>query len=85
MNLKQFWKNYKEGLIIGAISGYIVGRFFLPTDFDFSVIAQTSSIIDVLQGAGTTALEFAKTKVILTFTIIGAVLGTIVDIIWTGK
>lgn len=77
--LMRFLKENKEGLIGGAIIGYVVGKFFIPSDFDFSVVAQSESIIDVAKSVGTTALEFAKTKVILATTIIGATLGAIVD------
>ena len=55
-------KTNKEGIIIGAVVGYIVGRFLIPADFDFSIIMQSQSILDTFKSAGTTAIEFAKTK-----------------------
>ena len=35
MNIKKTILDNKEGIIIGAIVGYVVGKYFLPADLDF--------------------------------------------------
>lgn len=73
-------KKGKEGLIIGLIAGYVIGRWFLPDSLDLNAIAQTQSLIDVARTAGTTAIEFAKTKAIIGTMIIAGTIGFLVDI-----
>ena len=69
----------REGIIIGGIAGWLIGKFFIPSDFDFSVITQTQGILDPFISAGKSAIELAKTKVIWGTTIIGATLGAVLD------
>ncbi len=77
--LKSFlWRN-KEGAIAGIIIGFIVGKFILPTYFDYSTIAQSYGVIDNLQTIGTTSIEWAKTKTVYLTTIIGGIIGMFVD------
>lgn len=75
---KFFWEN-KEGIITGAIVGFVISKFFLPESFDFSVIQQSYGLIDIIKGTGTSVLEIAKQKVIIAFTIIGASVGLALD------
>jgi uncharacterized membrane protein YqgA involved in biofilm formation len=79
MSLTNFIKLNIQGILIGAGIGFIVGKFILPTYFDYSTIAQSYGVIDNLQTIGTTSLEWAKTKTIYITTIIGAVIGMFVD------
>ena len=63
MRLKKFlWEN-KERIIVGAIVGYVIGRWFLPSTVDLQAIQQTYGLVDVVRGATTTSLEFAKQKI----------------------
>jgi hypothetical protein len=73
------WRN-KEGIIIGAITGFIIGKWILPMiGFDYSVMVQDYSVIDTLKSTGLSTLEWAKTKAIYLTTIFGAIIGTIID------
>lgn len=74
----RFIKENKEGIIIGGIAGYVAGKYFLG-DIDLASISQTQSIIDPLISAGKSAIEIAKTKVVIVTTIIGMGIGVIVD------
>lgn len=69
----------KEGIIIGGIIGYFLGKSVLLDMVDLSVIAQTQGIVDVVAGAGKSALELAKTKLIWASVAVGAVIGGYVD------
>ena len=76
------WENIKknkEGIIIGGIIGWVVGKFFIPPGFDFSVIMQSQSLLDNFFSVGKTSIDIAKNKVIIATTIIGATLGYITD------
>ncbi len=77
--LTNFLKNNIQGILIGAGIGFIVGKFILPTYFDYSTIAQSYGVIDTLQNVGTASIEWAKTKTIYLTTILGAVIGMFVD------
>lgn len=74
-----FIKKNKMGLIVGAVVGYLMGRFVFPMYMEYSVIANTNSILDPLKSAGTTLLDFAKTKVIIVSTLFGAFVGGLID------
>lgn len=76
-------KQNKEGIIIGAIIGWVVGKFFLPSDFDFSIVAQSQSIFDPLIESGKDTIELAKTKVTFATTLIGAGIGFVLDFFTT--
>lgn len=78
-NLKRFVFLNKEGILIGGLVGFIFAKFFLPETFDFSMVQQTFGLMDVLKGAGTTTLEWAKTKVVWALTIFGAGFGLMID------
>lgn len=73
-----FWEN-KEGMIVGAIAGYLVYQFALPADFNFSMVTSTFGLIDTLSSVATSTIELAKTKVMWAFIIIGAGIGTAID------
>lgn len=68
----------KEGIFIGGIVGFLAGNYFLPT-FDLNVISQSFGVIDSIKPVSTTLIEFAKTKIMISSTIIGAIIGFIVD------
>ena len=79
MNIKKIlWEN-KEGITLGAVVGYVMGRWFLPDIVDFSMVMQTEGIIDVVAGAGKSAMELAKTKIIWGSTFIGGLVGGYLD------
>ena len=78
VDIKRIIRQNKEGIIIGAIVGYLFGKFFL-NDIDVSSIIQTQSVIDSLISAGKSSVELAKSKVVLATTLLGAVMGFIVD------
>ena len=69
----------REGIIIGAIVGFLVGKFILPDYIDMSIVAQTAGIVDVLQSGATSAVELAKTKIVWASTILGAGFGLLID------
>tara|TARA_Y100000310_G_scaffold25289_1_gene24195 strand:- start:1114 stop:1395 length:282 start_codon:yes stop_codon:yes gene_type:complete len=79
VTIQKILNENKEGIIIGAIAGYVIGSFFLPESVQLNVVADSFGIIDNLKQASTTALEFAKTKVVVATTIIGATLGFVID------
>ena len=72
------WVN-KEGILIGAAVGFLVGKFILPDYVDMSMVAQTAGIVDVLQQGATSAVELAKTKIVWASTILGGAIGLIID------
>jgi len=69
----------KEGLVIGAIVGFVVGKFFFPSEV-LSIITQSQSIIDPLKNVATPAIEFAKTKAVLGMILLGSTIGFLIDI-----
>lgn len=77
--IKRFFFENKEGIVIGGVVGYILGKYFLQDYFDMSIMGQTFGIIDVVKGATASTIELAKTKIIWASTIIGAVIGMILD------
>ncbi len=77
--LLRFLKENVEGILIGGAVGFIFAKFFLPETFDFSMVQQTFGLMDVIKGTTETTLEWAKTKVIVAFTIIGSGIGLIID------
>lgn len=76
---KEYILENKEGILVGALIGFIIAKFFFPQDIDITLIAQTQSIVDVFKSTGTTAIEFAKTKVMLGLIVISAFIGMILD------
>ena len=69
----------REGILIGAAVGFLVGKFILPDYIDMSMVAQTAGIVDVLQQGATNAVELAKTKIVWASTIFGAGVGLLID------
>ena len=79
INLTQFLKENKEGLIIGAVVGFVIGKWLLPSSFDLTPVAESQGIIDTFKSAGTTAIEFARTKIIWATTLLGTAVGGLID------
>lgn len=77
--LKKLLYENKEGILIGGIIAYLVWRFMLPATFDFQAVVQSQGVIDMFKTAGTTTIEFAKTKVMWGMILIGAFLGFVID------
>lgn len=72
-------KMNKEGLILGLVFGYLIGKYFLPNYIDFSIVTNSMGIIDYLKGTTTKTLEIAKNNIIIASTIIGGLAGYIID------
>lgn len=77
--LFSFLNSNKEGILIGAAVGFLVGKFILPNYIDMSMVTQTAGIVDVLSQTATSTIELAKTKVVWASTIFGAGIGLIID------
>ena len=76
--LKRLWE-IKEGLIIGGAIGFLIGKYILPTQFDLNSIAQTQSALDFIKPLTSNIIEFAKQKIIIATTLVGALAGGFVD------
>ena len=72
------WEN-KEGIILGGLIGFLLGKFVLPTTFDLQAIAQANSVLDFVKAGTSNIIEFAKTKIIIASTIVGSLAGGIID------
>ena len=68
----------KEGIIIGGIGGYLIGKFFFG-DINLTALTETQGIIDPFISVGKSTIELAKTKVVIMTTLIGATLGAFID------
>lgn len=76
----KFFKRNKEGILIGGIIGFIIGKFFLEGFVDLNIIASnTNSFLDVLNTAKSGTIELARTKIIWASSIFGAMIGAFVD------
>lgn len=71
-----YLKRNKEGIIIGAIVGWLVSTFISPTTFDATLIAQ--SIVDPLI-PGESVIEIAENKITIALIFLGATVGSILD------
>ncbi len=71
----------KEGLILGAIAGWIVGKFIAPTFIDLSVLTQTQGILDPIISGGKSLVEIGKSKLTIMTTILGAGIGVVIDML----
>lgn len=69
----------KEGLFFGALAGFLIGKYLLPYAFDLQAVASADSILNFVKTTGTSIIEFAKTKIIISSTICGALIGAFVD------
>ncbi len=69
----------KEGILIGGALGFIAGKWLLPNVFDLNSIAQAQSALDFIKPITTTIITFAKTKLIVATTLVGALAGAIID------
>ncbi|MBI4029309.1 MAG: hypothetical protein HY376_03005 [Candidatus Blackburnbacteria bacterium] len=78
---KQFiWEN-KEGAIIGGIAGYFFIAPLLTKDASALQNLEAVGLIDVFKSASTSAIDFARTKALWTGTLIGVVIGIIMDMV----
>ena len=78
-DIKKFLTENKEGIIIGGIVGYIIGKYFLQGTIDLSSVTETQGIIDIISGTTKSTIELAKTKIVLASTIIGSFIGAYID------
>ena len=77
--VKSFLLVNKEGIIIGSLIGFLVGKFILPDMIDFSLMGQTFGLIDIIQEGSKSAGEIAKTKLVWASTILGGTIGLLID------
>ena len=75
-----FMKENIQGILTGAAIGYLVYKFFVPQTTDFSIIQTSYGLIDGLVGVGIKGtVELAKTKLMWTYIILGALIGLLID------
>lgn len=79
LKLISFLNSNKEGILIGAVVGFLVGKFILPNYIDMSMVTQTAGIVDVLTETAANTIELAKTKIVWASTIFGAGIGLLLD------
>ena len=83
MNFNIIFSKYiypnKEGMIIGGVIGYFIGKYFLVNLIDLPSINQTQGVLDFIMATKTSAIELAKTKLAIASSIIGASVGGYID------
>ena len=80
MEIWSFFKNNKEGLVLGYFIGWIIGKYFLEGFVDLNSVAQnTNSLIDVFNSAKSGTIELARTKIAHAAGAFGALIGAFVD------
>ena len=80
MKWTKFIWEIKEGLILGALAGYVLGKYLFPNNvIDMNAVMQTQTVLDMMKSASQPAMEFAKDKLIIGCTIVGGLIGTVID------
>ena len=83
INLKQFFKQNWQGMVAGAVGGVVLYYVAPMLGYDLTPmtqqLVQTQSVADTFIATSKTAIEQAKTHLVISFAIIGAGVGTIID------
>ena len=81
--LKKIWKNYKEGIIVGAITGLIAANYAIGQGYDLVAVAEAGKgLLDSLM-TRSAPVELATYKLYGAFMFIGASIGLLADKIIT--
>lgn len=90
--IKQYWEETKkflfvnkEGALFGAIAGFIAFWFTKGTGATQMAAINSMGLIDVVVGKTVDIITIANVKLGLTYILIGALIGMVIDMVYKPK